>query len=391
MRIALINPITQTVDRPESFWSLFGHAPREWLKTDREINYVKLAQAIARQGHEVCLFVSDCYRPETTCDDGQRLRIRYLPTKLKFLFPPAYIPLLPSLYRELKKGKFDCIQTTELYQPSTLIAALACRSFFVWEELDQFFSRPITRLLQKLHHQTIEKWLRRKTFVIPRSHSSRQFLKQRGWNKIESVIPSPVDTEVFKPLPSIKTEDDLLVVSRIGSKRGLDFLLEVMREIIAIKPTVKLRLLGGGPWLSKFRQEIRAKGLDPSIKITDNYLSHSEVNRIYNSCALSLVVTKDALYPFVVAESMAAGRPVISRLKKGLTNLIQDDRTGYFADTPSEMAQKILWLLSNDAKRLQMGEAARRVVLHSCSLNNIASRFLNLYQQKMEAKGENNV
>lgn len=141
----------------------------------------------------------------------------------------------------------------------------------------------------------------------------------------------------------------------------------------------------------KFKNDIRAAGLTSSIEIIEDFLPHPEMNRMYNRCAMSLIVIKDALYPFVAAESMAAGRPVISRLKKGLADLIQDDLTGYFADTPSQMVEKILRLLDNDAKRLQMGEAARRVVTHSYSLNHVASRFLNLYQQKMEAKGENNV
>lgn len=382
MRIALVNPITQTVDRPKRFWSLLGRGPAESLLTDCEVNYVKLAQTIANLGHEVSLFISDCYKPRNPYIPEGHLKIHYLPTKAKLFFPPAYIPLLPSLYSALKEGNFDCIQTTELYQPSTLLASFACRHLFVWEELDQYFTRTFTRFLQKCSHKIIEPRLRKKVFVIPRSQSACQFLKMRGWENVEDVIPSPVDTDIFKPLSSQK-EEYLLIVTRLAASRGLDFLLEVMVRLSSIRPDIQLLVVGRGPYLDPFKKEIAQRGLSQHIEIISDFLSHKEMNKVYNHCYMSLIVINAALYPFVASECMAVGKPVISRLKKGLVDLIQNGETGYLVDHVDEMVRRIVTLLEDDSKRNQMGKKGRERIMEYCCLKKVASRFIDTYKAKL--------
>lgn len=379
MRIALVNPIIQTVDRPEKFWNLFGRTPLSPLESDSEVNFVKLAQGIAREGHQVTLFVSDVFRPLNPSRPEGGLTVRYLKTRFKFCFPPAYLPFLPSLHRELKMGQFDVVQSSELFQPSTFIAALSGAKIFVWEEMDQYFSRRGIRLLQKCHHQTIERWLKEKVRVIPRSRAAESFLKGRGWKRVCRVIPTPVDTSVFSPLPGGE-EKYLLVVSRLAPDRGLDFLLDVMVEVSNKKPEIKLLLLGNGSMKEKLNQEIQRRKLSQHIEIRSDFLTHSEMNRVYNDSCMGLITTEGGLYPYTAFESMAAGKVVVSRFQRGLKDLIREGETGYLVKSVGEMAGTILTLLKEPQTRHQAGKRAREFIFGYCSLKKVAKDFIEVYQ-----------
>ncbi|MDO8527015.1 MAG: glycosyltransferase family 4 protein [Deltaproteobacteria bacterium] len=383
MRIALINPIIQTIDRPKSFFGLFSRRPKKQLQTDTQINFVKLATAMAELGHEVTLFISDCFRPKESHVPGGMgngsLKICYLPTRIQALFSPAYAPLLPSLYKELKKGNFDVIQSSELTQPCTWIASLTGKPVFVWEELDQYFSRRLPRMVQKLWHKTMEEGLKKKVSVIPRSQAAADFLKKRGWEHIHSPLPTPVDTEVFKPLEDA-VEKHLLTVTRLAPDRGLSFLLELMEKLVAVRPQLKLVVVGSGSEEDKFRAEILKRNLSQNIELISLSLSHRELNHVYNESTMTLITTLGGLFPYTASESMACGKPVISRFGRALKDLIHEGETGYLADTVETMKDRILHLLENPAQRKKMGEEARHLAL-KMDFKNIAERFIRHYQR----------
>ena len=380
MRIALVNPITKTMDRPKRVWSLFGRGGKETLLSDAEVNFVKLAQAMANLDHEVTLFISDCFKPKKPYLPVGNLKIRYLPTRIKYIFPPGYIPLLPTLFRELKDGKFDIVQTSDLFQPSTAMAALTCIRLFVWQEIDKYSARFPVRTLQKFYNQTIERWLRKKVSVIPRSQSSKNFLKSQGWTRTFEVIPTPVDTDVFKPIPKTP-EEYLLVVTRLAPTCGLFFLLEVIAELKRVLPTLKWLIVGNGSLADLFQREVVERGLSSCVEIQSKFLSHQELNEVYNKSYMLLITTEGGLFPHIAFESMAAGKPVVSRLKRGLKDIVHDDQTGYLVNTIDEMVQKIQILLQDPKKRQQMGENARKLVQEYCDLRKVAARFIQTYKK----------
>lgn len=386
MRIALVNPVIQTVDRPKHFWSLFGRTPRAALATEEDVNFVKLAQTMADLGHDVTLFISDSFKPKQFYQPRGTLEIRYLETAWKFLFAPAYIPFLPTLLKELKKGAFDVIQTPDLLQPSSVIAALCHLPVFAWEETDQYFSRYPTRLLQKGLHHTLERWLQSRVTAIPRSQASLKFLKRRGFKKIKEVIPTPVDTDIFKPLPALK-EEYLLVISRLASDRGLNFLLDAFAKVHRDEPHIKLVVVGSSSEQDHFKKEIAQRSLSNSIEILPHFFSHREIAPLYQKSYMTLVTTEGGLYPYTASESMACGKPVVSRFKRALRDLLHDGKTGYLADTPDEMAAKILFLLRNPRERHQMGEAAHEFVQEFCDLKKVARRFIHLYKEAALQEG----
>ncbi len=378
MRIALINPISKTVDRPAHWWGLFGRTLLEPMETDEDVNFLRLAREISKLGHECDVFVSDVYRPQRTVYGGNSPRVVYLKTVLKWFFPPAYFPLMTGLYRGLKKGRYDVIQSSDIMQPSTFVACFAAKRIFVWQEQDRYSSRWWLKPFQAAYFRLVRLFLARKIVFIPRSGAAKSFLGRMGYPLISEPVPTGVDTaERFYPVP--EKEEFILVVSRLASDKGMDFLLRSMALVVKDMPSAKLVIKGDGPYRRHVEETIAKMGLGSNVSLHTKHISQKELNSFYNRAMLTLIPTEGGLFPFAALESMAAGKPVISRFERALKDVVIDGRTGYIVKNEEEMAARVLSLLRDEAERKRMGLEALSLV-RSYGMPVVAKRFAELYR-----------
>lgn len=379
LRIALINPVTQTVNRPKSIRKIFGAAPIEKLETDQNIHFIQLSKQIADIGHKVTVFISDVYKPRKSTVYSENLNIRYLKTRCKWLFPPAYIPLTMSLYGEIKRGNFDIIQSSDFFSPSTVIAAIASKRIFVWQEMDNFPTRWLPRIISKLFYKTLGRIIAKKIIFIPRSSSAADFLKSLSYPKISDKIHTGVNTKHFYPINS--EEKYILVVTRLAHDKGLEFLLKAFSKIYKEEPDIKLLIKGSGPYYHNLMKHIDKIGLTDRILIDTEKSDPEEMNVIYNKAFLTLIPGWGGILPFTAYESLAVGKPVISRFGRGLRDIIVDGKTGFITNSPSDMAEKITRLLKNSEERKKMGINGRNLILNF-DLERIAKKFIKNYEKE---------
>jgi glycosyltransferase involved in cell wall biosynthesis len=66
--------------------------------------------------------------------------------------------------------------------------------------------------------------------------------------------------------------------------------------------------------------------------------------------------------PFVFLESMSAGKPIVANNVDGAREVVVDGETGFLVTPhrPTEMAERILFLLNNEAVRSKMGHLAQQ-------------------------------
>jgi glycosyltransferase involved in cell wall biosynthesis len=85
-------------------------------------------------------------------------------------------------------------------------------------------------------------------------------------------------------------------------------------------------------------------------------------------------------FGFVVAEAMAAGKPVVSTDVSNISEIIVEGETGYLAETknPEDIAEKTIKLLENDSRE-QMGQVGRQVVKDKFSFEEQVDKLANYY------------
>lgn len=127
-----------------------------------------------------------------------------------------------------------------------------------------------------------------------------------------AVIPTGVDTDVFRPLSTRqfdKKEKTILYVGRLDAGKGIGNLIQAFHRI---RPKVKARLVVAGGGKERFRLEALAKGLKLPVAFVGPVL-HDQLPDLYNQADLfvfpSLYEGSDIT--LVVLEAMACGTPTL--------------------------------------------------------------------------------
>lgn len=140
------------------------------------------------------------------------------------------------------------------------------------------------------------------------------------------VIPSGVDTSLFRPTPLPDGPPVVLFVGRFVEKKGLDVLLEAWREVRRAVPDVRLRLLGFGPL------EAMARGAGPRVEVVIAP-THAEVREAMRQATVvaspSRTASDDAVESLLIVnlEAQASGRPVVTTRHAAIPEFVEDGRT----------------------------------------------------------------
>lgn len=144
----------------------------------------------------------------------------------------------------------------------------------------------------------------------------------RYYGKQAIVIHPPVDTEFFRPDPSVERDGYLYVGRLVGYKRP-DLVVEAFRTLAH-----RLTVIGDGPLLSALQRRA------PSNVTFIPSVSAEELRRHYRS-AKALVFPADEDFGIAMAEAQACGTPVIGLSTGGAADIVDHDRTGVLLSEPS--------------------------------------------------------
>ncbi len=188
-------------------------------------------------------------------------------------------------------------------------------------------------------------------------------LIQRGVARDKIIVsPNGVDMGVFgSPAPAdaaLRTElglDDADVIGFIGSfydYEGLDDLIAAMPSLVALRPSARLLLVGGGPREDALRAQAAASPVANAIRFVGR-VPHEQVERYYSLIDVLAYPRKamrltELVTPLKPLEAMAQGRLVAASSVGGHRELIRDGETGtlFPPDDPAAAAAAIADLLS---------------------------------------------
>jgi glycosyltransferase involved in cell wall biosynthesis len=89
---------------------------------------------------------------------------------------------------------------------------------------------------------------------------------------------------------------------------------------------------------------------------------------------------KKECFPLVILEAMAFGLPVISTFEGAIPEIIDNGITGFLVPqkSPFSIAQKIIFLILNEKKRICMGQEARKKYEKYYTIEKFNSNFLEI-------------
>ena len=209
-------------------------------------------------------------------------------------------------------------------------------------------------------------------------------------NRYDQIVtPSPSMTEVLKtygvtrPIESIATgvdlaqyenplsRDELLSKWHVPKEKNIDFLLEVIKKLVAKRDDFHLLMIGGGPELSFYKNAAEKDNLDRVITFTDMQPKNETV-KYFGAADIFVFPSYTETQGIVVTEAMAAGIPAVAINKMGPSDIIENSVDGFLTDlNVDEFTDKINSLLENPEQREEMGkkalENAKRYSTKACA------------------------
>ena len=235
----------------------------------------------------------------------------------------------------------------------------------------------------------LAKWLERKTGVFNDSFIAISDAVKRYLVRSEKYRPgriqvlyNAVDLELFDPVHRRSDSRPLIgSVGRLHPSKGYDTLLSSMPDVLKAFPAARLMIAGGGK--ERGRLEEICSQLDISDKVI--FLGRrtpAEVRGFLKQINLFALASNWEGFGLAVVEAMASGLPVVTTQVGGLTEIVEDGRTGFLVP-PGEsglLAEKIILLLKNPSLSLQMGREGRKRVETLFSLDTMMAKLETMYR-----------
>jgi L-malate glycosyltransferase len=198
--------------------------------------------------------------------------------------------------------------------------------------------------------------------------------------EIERIVKE-ADAEKIKESFNIGNKKIIGVVGRLRSEKGQAVLLHAMADVIKGFPDSLLLVVGDGP--DRIHLEKLAEQLDIDRHVL--WLGQRDQQEIFQLYSIMDVVAVPSLFEgfgLAATEAMAASRPVVGSRVDGLTEIIEEDITGYTVpvNDSGSLAKSISELLHNPEKAHAMGSRGHARVKDMFSLERFAESTISAYR-----------
>lgn len=248
-------------------------------------------------------------------------------------------------------------------------------------------------------------WLERQTykhcaFAFVTNESYKQIAISRGGMQEDKVfvLRSGPKLERLKITPAkseIKRGRRFMVgyVGVIGQQEGIEYLLKAAKYIKEElhRDDIFWGVVGGGPHLEALRKQSHEMGLDDILEFTGrvsdevllDYLNTADV--CVNSDEYNAMNDKSTMNK--ILEYMALGKPIVQfDLTEGRFSA-QEASLYAEPNNAIDMADKIIQLLDNPAKRKEMSEYGRRRIVNELSWEHTSRALLEGYDNYFKQRG----
>jgi len=176
------------------------------------------------------------------------------------------------------------------------------------------------------------------------------------------VVPAGVDCHEFRPDENVgDTGPRILFLANLIKRKGLEYLLLAMPEVLRHEPRATLVIAGGGPNEPALRQSVENLNLGEHVSFLGP-VSHDAASAVFQSCAVYCLPSLGEPFGATLLEAMACGKPVVATAGGGVPEIVVDEKSGFLvpcADSPA-LAQALLRLLSDLPLRQAMGQFNRQ-------------------------------
>lgn len=164
--------------------------------------------------------------------------------------------------------------------------------------------------------------------------------------------------------------------------KGQDILLHAFKEVISQFPEFRLIFVGGrdnGDWLEKIASISRDLNISESVYFKEN-LSQRDVANLINGALCMAHPSRREAFPLVLLEAGSLGIPVIASNVGGISELIEDQKTGILVEPEDVkgLVAGINSLIIDEEKRRNLGCSLKKNIENNFSAGQMCEKYIRI-------------
>lgn len=195
--------------------------------------------------------------------------------------------------------------------------------------------------------------------------------------------------EKLKISEKTKKKNQVVFVGRLAANKGVDYLIRAIPLIMRKFPDVKVLICGEGEEKAHLEALVSRFGVKDNVEF-HGVLTFEQLIEYYSNSMCFVLPSINSLEAFgiVQLEAMACRTAVVASNIRGVNSVIDNGKAGYIAEPfdPKDLAEKIMMVLSDPAKAIEMGKYGRRMCEETYNWNKITDKILGFYQEMINKK-----
>jgi 1,2-diacylglycerol 3-alpha-glucosyltransferase len=163
--------------------------------------------------------------------------------------------------------------------------------------------------------------------------------------------------ELKKSLGIDEKDTILLSVGRLGKEKNIQELIGFMARLKERNNTVKLLIVGGGPYRKELENEVDALGLGKYVIFT-GMVPQDRVPDYYHLGDIFVNASVSETQGLTYIEAMASGLPLLCRRDECLVNVIDQGKNGFAYENGDEFIEYVLKMINDPSFSRQLRENA---------------------------------
>jgi glycosyltransferase involved in cell wall biosynthesis len=197
-------------------------------------------------------------------------------------------------------------------------------------------------------------------------------LRFNGHRQVQQIFKEDFGIPATAPL--------LTTVAVLRPAKGIQYMIEALPTILEAVPQTYYLVVGAGEHEQSLKALVKEKGL------TERVIFTGVRNDVPDLLALSdvfVLPTLDEALPTVLAEAMAAEKPIVVSAVGGVPEMVTDGANGFLVPPadPARLAVACIQLLQHPDQAQAMARIGRDIVEQRFNIRNQARRLGDLYQE----------
>lgn len=224
--------------------------------------------------------------------------------------------------------------------------------------------------------------VQRSDCVQATAESERDNLLKLGYNSNIKVVRLGIDAESIEMKRSWKKSQQILFLSRVHVKKGINFLVEAADVLRNELQGYKILVAGEGEadYVEAMKRMICDRGLQDIVQLIGGVYG-DEKWRLFQTSDFFVLPTHSENFGLAIAESLASGMPVITTVGTPWSDLISSEAGAWIEIGTEPLVETLRKFLSLSEDELEtMGRNGRKLIETKYSAHVMAEQMMEVYK-----------